>query len=216
MKKRAEVIILSTIILFFTLFSFSLMAHAQPEEEPPCLQCDEVPLPLQISYGQSACGCLIDPAVDSDFFAFEGVLIIVLLNIPFWIRKPISPLQLISWTFLFFSTLFVVQGFYLLKKLGGSAGRETGSENLPFENTVNLVTDGIYKYIRHPMYSSLLLLAWAALFKHVTIYGILAVLITTAFLVATAKMEERENISFFGSSYEEYIKRTKMFIPYLF
>jgi protein-S-isoprenylcysteine O-methyltransferase Ste14 len=150
------------------------------------------------------------------FFAFEGVLIIVLLNIPFWFRKPISPLQLISWTFLFFSTLFVVQGFYLLKKLGGSAGRETGSENLPFENTVNLVTDGIYKYIRHPMYSSLLLLAWAALLKHVTIYGILAVLITTAFLVATAKMEERENISFFGSSYEEYIKRTKMFIPYLF
>jgi protein-S-isoprenylcysteine O-methyltransferase Ste14 len=66
------------------------------------------------------------------------------------------------------------------------------------------------------MYSSLLLLAWAALLKHITIYGISAVLITTAFLVATAKMEERENVSFFGSSYEEYIKRTKMFIPYLF
>ena len=150
------------------------------------------------------------------FFAFEGILIIVLLNIPFWFRYPISPLQLISWTFLFFSILFVVQGFYLLRKLGGSTGRETSSENLPFENTVNLVTNGIYKYIRHPMYSSLLLLAWAALLKHITIYGISAVLITTAFLVATAKMEERENILFFGSSYEEYIKRTKMFIPHLF
>jgi protein-S-isoprenylcysteine O-methyltransferase Ste14 len=148
-------------------------------------------------------------------FAFEGVLILVLLNIPLWLKNPFSPLQLISWTFLFFSILFVVQGFYLLRKLGGSTGRETGSENLPFENTVNLVTDGLYKYIRHPMYSSLLLLAWGAFLKHVTIYAIAAVLITTGFLVVTAKIEERENIAFFGSRYREYIKRSKMFIPYL-
>jgi protein-S-isoprenylcysteine O-methyltransferase Ste14 len=47
-------------------------------------------------------------------------------------------------------------------------------------------------------------------------YGIFIVLNSTACLVATAKMEERENISYFGSSYEEYIKGSKMFIPYLF
>ncbi len=149
------------------------------------------------------------------FFAFEGILILVLLNIPFWVRNPLSPFQLISWTLLFFSILFVIQGFYLLRKLGGSRDREIVSENLAFEDTSDLVTDGIYKYIRHPMYSSLLLLAWGAFLKHITIYGISAVLIATAFLVATAKMEERENISFFGSRYKEYIKRTKMFIPYL-
>jgi len=150
------------------------------------------------------------------FFAFEGTLILVLLNISFWFKNPLSPLQLVSWTFLSFSILFVVQGFHLLKKLGGPKGRAVTSENLPFEDTVNLVIGGVYKYIRHPMYSSLLLLAWGAFLKHITIYGIFAVLITTAFLVATAKMEERENISFFGSNYEEYIKKTKMFIPYLF
>ncbi len=150
------------------------------------------------------------------FFVFEGSLILILLNIPFWLKSPFSPLQLISWTFLLFSILIVVQGFYLLRKLGGSGGREISSENRDFENTVNLVTDGIYKYIRHPMYSSLLFLAWGVFLKHITIYGILAVLITTALLVATAKIEERENILFFGPSYEEYIKRTKMFIPYLF
>ena len=150
------------------------------------------------------------------FFAFEGILILVLLNIPFWFRNPLSPLQLISWTLLLFSILFVVQGFHLLRKLGGSGAREINSENVDFENTVNLVTDGIYRYIRHPMYSSLLLLAWGTFLKHITVYGISAVLIGTAFLAVTVKMEERENISFFGSSYEEYIKRTKMFIPYLF
>ncbi len=38
----------------------------------------------------------------------------------------------------------------------------------------------------------------------------------TAFLVATAKVEEAENILFFGTSYHAYIKRTKMFIPFVF
>ncbi len=115
-----------------------------------------------------------------------------------------------------FSVLFIVWGFSLLTKLGGSRGRVEGSENLAFENTVRLVRDGLFKYVRHPMYSSLLLLSWGALLKHLTIHGIIAVLITTAFLVATAKMEERENIAFFGSSYEEYSKGTKMFIPFLY
>ena len=150
------------------------------------------------------------------FFAFEGILIIVLLNVPFWIKNPFSPLQLVSWILLLFSLLFVVQGFYLLKTLGESGNRERQSENFAFENTVNLVTDGIYKYIRQPLYSSLLLLAWGAFLKHVTLYGLVIVLTTTLFLVVTARMEERENILFLGSSYVEYISKSKMFIPYLF
>jgi protein-S-isoprenylcysteine O-methyltransferase Ste14 len=150
------------------------------------------------------------------FFAFEGILILILLNIPFWLREPFSPLQLISWAFLLCSILFAPQGFFLLRKLGDIRARKTDPENLKFENTVNLVSDGIYKFIRHPLYSSLLLLAWGALLKHVTAYGISVVLVTTGFLVATAKMEERENISFFGSQYKEYMEKTKMFIPYLF
>ncbi|MCK7540462.1 MAG: hypothetical protein MZV63_61010 [Marinilabiliales bacterium] len=34
-----------------------------------------------------------------------------------------------------------------------------------FEKTTELVTSGIYRYIRHPMYSSLLLLAWGIWLK---------------------------------------------------
>ncbi|MGF1761718.1 isoprenylcysteine carboxylmethyltransferase family protein [Photobacterium sagamiensis] len=150
------------------------------------------------------------------FFAFEGILVLVLMNASFWLKDPLSPLQLISWTILFFSILFVFQGVYLLRKMGGSRDKEIISENLTFENTAQLVTHGIYKYIRHPMYSSLLLLAWGAFLKHITIYGLLAALITTIFLVITAKIEERENMLFFGSSYKEYMKKTKMFIPYIF
>jgi protein-S-isoprenylcysteine O-methyltransferase Ste14 len=139
-----------------------------------------------------------------------------LLNIPFWFENPLSPLQLVSWVFLFFSLLFLVWGFKSLTKIGGTRGRIEGSENLAFENTRTLVTEGPYQYIRHPMYSSLLLLAWGAFLKHLTIQSFLVTMITSAFLVATAKTEEKENSAFFGYSYEDYIKKTKMFIPHLF
>jgi protein-S-isoprenylcysteine O-methyltransferase Ste14 len=39
---------------------------------------------------------------------------------------------------------------------------------------------------------------------------------TSAFLIATAKVEETENLEKFGSDYAVYMKTTKMFIPFLF
>lgn len=149
------------------------------------------------------------------FFAFEAILIIILLNIPFWLKNPLSPFQVVSWLLLILSLIFVIQGFYLLRKLGGSAQREDSPETFTFEETANLVTEGIYKYIRHPLYSSLLLLAWGAYLKHISIIGTIAALVATAALIATAKMDERECLLSFGSAYATYIKKTKMFIPYL-
>lgn len=150
------------------------------------------------------------------FFAFESILVIVLLNIPFWIKNAFSPLQIVSWLFLICSLIFVIQGVYLLRKIGGTAQKPESPETFAFENTANLVTAGIYKYIRHPMYSSLLLLAWGAHLKHITIAGTIAVTVATAALFATAKMDERECLRTFGSAYADYMKKTKRFIPYLF
>jgi protein-S-isoprenylcysteine O-methyltransferase Ste14 len=113
------------------------------------------------------------------------------------------------------SILVVVQGYLTLKKRGGSLFRITESENFPFENTTNLVTQGIYRHIRHPMYSSLLYFSLGVLLKHITALGILLYLLVLIFLLATAKVEEQENLKIFGQEYEEYRKRTRMFIPHM-
>ena len=86
---------------------------------------------------------------------------------------------------------------------------------LGFEKTAELVTTGVYRYIRHPMYSSLLLLAWGVFFKAPSWPGILLGAAATGCLVATAKVEEQENVRFFGPSYESYMKQTRMFIPFV-
>jgi protein-S-isoprenylcysteine O-methyltransferase Ste14 len=150
------------------------------------------------------------------FFVFEGILILVLLNHHRWFTNPFSPLQILSWVLLISSIYFVIQSLLLLKKRGGYAEREGMPENLAFENTVNVVEEGLYCYVRHPMYSSLLFLGWGAFFKQITILNIWLIAFVTVFIIAAAKVEERENIRFFGAVYESYMQRTKKFIPFLF
>lgn len=151
------------------------------------------------------------------FFAFESILILVLINLFSWTKDPFSMQQLFSWLLLSISILFALQGFGLLRKLGGLLKpRVDAVENFAFENTTRLVTSGLYHYIRHPMYSALLLLAWGAYLKHFSLPGTVMVVSATLFLILTAKVEERENLEFFGASYTSYSQKTKMFIPWLF
>jgi protein-S-isoprenylcysteine O-methyltransferase Ste14 len=84
------------------------------------------------------------------------------------------------------------------------------------EKTTELVTTGVYHYIRHPFYSSLLFLGWGILLKNVNWIAIFLAMITTSLLIITARKEEIENIQYFGGKYQEYMKRTKMFVPFIF
>lgn len=150
------------------------------------------------------------------FFAFEGILSLVLMNQPHWFNDPFSPLHCLSWLLLATSVFFVVHALILLKKRGGHGQREDAPENHAFENTVRVVEEGLYRHVRHPMYGSLLFLAWGAFLKHITEVNIALILLTTIFLVATAKIEEKENVRFFGTTYSDYMRRSRMFIPWLF
>jgi protein-S-isoprenylcysteine O-methyltransferase Ste14 len=87
-------------------------------------------------------------------------------------------------------------------------------ENHSFENTIQIVESGLYRHIRHPMYSSLLFLAWGAFCKHITSLTIGCIGLTSGVLIVAAKGEEQENLLFFGTRYVDYMQRTKMFIPW--
>ncbi len=141
------------------------------------------------------------------FFSFEGILALILLNIGRWFHDPFSVQQLVSWPLLCASLFLAIHGFYLLRAIG----RPTGS----FENTRALVRTGAYRYIRHPLYSSLLLGGWGAFLKSVTPVSAALVIAISAFLFATAKAEEAENMTKFGEEYIQYRETTKMFVPFL-
>jgi len=142
------------------------------------------------------------------FFAFEGILGLTMLNLPNWFEDPFSARQLSSWTLLILSLAVAVHGFYMLKKIGEPDGM--------IENTTRVVKLGAYSRIRHPLYASLLIFSWGVFFKSPSLLGGLLTCSIIAFMVATARVEEKENINRFGDEYLEYMETTKMFIPFLF
>jgi protein-S-isoprenylcysteine O-methyltransferase Ste14 len=142
------------------------------------------------------------------FFAFEAILVSILLRVRTWFHDPFSWHQLISWILLLASLALVIHGFWLLRKIGRPEGR--------IENTRVLVRIGVYHWIRHPLYASLLGLAWGVYFKDPNLVGFLLACVASAFLYATAAVEEKENLARFGKDYKDYMEETRRFIPYLF
>lgn len=150
------------------------------------------------------------------FFAWEAILALVMLNLDRWFVDPFSWNQLISWLLLLISLYLLYQGVSLLKEGGQLEGQRMEKDLFNFEKTTRLVTTGVYRFIRHPLYSSLLFLAWGAFFKDLSWFSSVMVCLSMLFLVLTARADEAECIRFFGSDYLEYRKRTKLFIPFLF
>ena len=149
------------------------------------------------------------------FFAWECILALFLFNARAWFRDPLAWYQLISWTLLVLSLVLVFLGVHQLRQAGSLDAARRDPSLLGMEKTSQLVISGVYRYIRHPMYSSLLFLAWGIFFKSPGwIDGVLA-LVCTIFLTLTTCIEERENIAYFGEEYTAYIQRSKRFIPFL-
>jgi protein-S-isoprenylcysteine O-methyltransferase Ste14 len=74
-----------------------------------------------------------------------------------------------------------------------------------------LVTDGLYRYVRHPLYTAGLVFIWLL---PILTWNLLALnLGLTAYIFIGAYFEERKLLLEFGESYTEYRNRTPMLIP---
>jgi Putative protein-S-isoprenylcysteine methyltransferase len=148
------------------------------------------------------------------FFCWECMAWILANSYRYWYNDPFSIEQVISWLFLFASIYLVVAGAVQMKRKGKPDGRNEAAL-YKFEKTTELVATGIFKYIRHPLYSSLLFLTWGIFLKRITVELLVVALLSSLFLYLTAVAEEKECISYFGDKYKDYMKRSKRFIPFV-
>ncbi len=150
--------------------------------------------------------------------AWLAILALLLLNLGSWFVDPASPRQLASWVLLTASLAEVVWGTVLLRRRGRpvpARGHDVPGL-LAFESTTVLVTTGIFSCVRHPMYGSLLLLAWGILLKEPTPGAFVLAIAASVLLLLAARAEERENLQRFGPAYAQYMRRTRRFVPWLF
>ena len=142
------------------------------------------------------------------FVALETLAVLVALNAGRWFRDPLSIPQICSWSLFVIATALAAHGIYVLRAVGRASARI-------MEDTHVVVRSGAYRYIRHPLYSSLILFGWGVFLKGVDVFGAILAGAVTAFLVATARSEEGHNRARLGPAYAAYRERTKMFIPFV-
>lgn len=79
-----------------------------------------------------------------------------------------------------------------------------------------LVTEGIYRFIRHPQYTGFLLITGGMLLDWATLPMLIMYPIMVALYYRLARKEEAEMEQEFGQAYVDYKRRTGMFLPRLF
>jgi protein-S-isoprenylcysteine O-methyltransferase Ste14 len=80
-----------------------------------------------------------------------------------------------------------------------------------------LVTTGIFKYIRHPLYLGTILYVCGLTLASTGNYGLtVANLVIIVFVIlGTIDHEETIMTMYFGEEYINYVNKTKMLIPYI-
>jgi protein-S-isoprenylcysteine O-methyltransferase Ste14 len=78
-----------------------------------------------------------------------------------------------------------------------------------------LIEAGPYRWIRHPMYTSIHLIIWSCVLRHLAADTLAAGVVALVAVAARIKDEEAL-LSQDVPGYPEYMKRTKRFVPFVF
>ena len=81
--------------------------------------------------------------------------------------------------------------------------------------SASLVTGGPYQYIRHPMYSAVILVCFSLVANNPTLERIIALIFLITVLIYKTSIEEFYLHNHF-KEYGSYVKRTKKLIPFVY
>lgn len=118
----------------------------------------------------------------------------------------------VPWIY-FGGVLFIAPGLVILylgiKQLGSSL-----TANPVPRGGAKLVETGVYKYVRHPIYTGLLLATFGSVVQSMAVVKFMFWVMLVALLIYKAHFEERLLIKTYPD-YADYMKRTGRFLPRL-
>ena len=125
--------------------------------------------------------------------------------------------------FLFQSSFnFVIAGSVLtvLGLLGAIWARiylgRNWSGYVTYKENQELVTTGPYRFVRHPIYTSMILMFIGTILYYGFLFISIILVIAAINFILRARKEEAIMIKLFGEKYTDYMKRTKRFIPLIY
>jgi len=113
-------------------------------------------------------------------------------------------------------TILFTSAMWVFRRTHKELGRNW-SISLEIREKHELISSGPYALVRHPMYTSFLLMALGQAFLIANWVVGLAGLVGFAILFfLRVNKEERMMLEIFGTRYRDYMERTKRLIPYLY
>jgi protein-S-isoprenylcysteine O-methyltransferase Ste14 len=109
------------------------------------------------------------------------------------------------------AAVFVLIGVLQTGALSFLGLRQAFAQGGP-QQTPRLITGGLYRLVRHPLYLGGLVFIWASPFM--TRNLLVLFIAFSLYLVVGAHVEERKLIAEFGEEYARYRRRTPMFCPW--
>jgi len=90
------------------------------------------------------------------------------------------------------------------------------SSDIELKKEHELITRGIYQYVRHPIYTGLLFMGVGSIMALQTIWHTIFFIFMFGFLYFKMKKEETLMLKHFHKEYEAYMKKTKALIPFIY
>ncbi len=94
--------------------------------------------------------------------------------------------------------------------------RKNYSSTLVIREDHQLITHGVYRYVRHPIYLGVLIVAAGFTVLAGSLRGFLIMALLLPILLVRIRLEERLLLAAFGEQYQRYQNRTRKLIPFLY
>ncbi len=90
------------------------------------------------------------------------------------------------------------------------------SADVTFKENHELIQRGPYAFVRHPIYTAFLMMYLGSMIVIGHLGGLLGIFVLFVSFLIKLRQEEQLMLKHFHHQYEEYMKRVKALIPYLF
>jgi protein-S-isoprenylcysteine O-methyltransferase Ste14 len=111
-------------------------------------------------------------------------------------------------------TAMVLVGL-VISILGRKALADNWCLTIDLKKGHKLITTGIYRYVRHPIYSGLTFMGVGTVLVSQQLAVVAILLVALVIFVFRIKKEERLMMNVFSEEYQEYRKKVKAIIPFL-
>lgn len=119
---------------------------------------------------------------------------------------PFLAVHLVGWALLLWSLKD-----YDLGRFSGLAQLRAARAGVPFDDDGPLITDGLHRHVRHPLYTAAFLILWGGASAP---FGVATAVWGSAYLIAGTWSEERRLLARHGTAYADYRRRVPAFLPW--